>query len=46
MKYEIIFTSKFDKDIKKAKKQGKDIDKLFAVIELLADGQTLDKKIL
>ena len=44
MKYEIKFTSKFKKDVKIAKKQNKNIEKLFEVIELLADGQTLDTK--
>ena len=38
MKYEIKFTSKFKKDVKIAKKQNKNIEKLFEVIELLADG--------
>ena len=32
------------KDIKLAKKQGKDIDKLFYVIGVLANGETLDEK--
>lgn len=29
MKYEVKFTSQFKRDLKLAKKQGKDIDKLF-----------------
>ena len=30
MKYEVKFTTQFKKDLKLAKKQGKDTDKLFA----------------
>ena len=33
MKYEVRFTTQFKKDLKLAKKQGKDTEKLFAVIE-------------
>ena len=44
MKYDIQFTSQFKKDLKLAKKQNKNLDKLFAVIELLANGKTLDTK--
>ena len=44
MKYEIRFTNQFKKDIKLAKKQGKDIDKLFDVIDVLANGGTLEDK--
>ena len=44
MKYEIKFTSQFKKDVKLAKKQGKDISKLYAVIESLAEGNKLDPK--
>ncbi|MCR5636741.1 MAG: type II toxin-antitoxin system YafQ family toxin [Clostridiales bacterium] len=44
MKYEIRFTSQFKKDIKLAKKQGKNIDKLFDIISVLADGKSLDEK--
>ncbi len=43
MKYEIKFTSQFKKDVKLAKKQGKDIEKLFEVIEKLANGEVLEK---
>ena len=31
MKYEIIFTSQFKKDVKNAKKQGKNLEKLFDI---------------
>ena len=44
MKYEVRFTNQFKKDVKLAKKQGKDIDKLFDVIGILANGETLDEK--
>ena len=44
MKYEVRFTSQFKKDLKLAKRQGKDIDKLFAVIEKLANGEILEAK--
>ena len=44
MKYEVIFTNQFKKDLKLAKKQGKKLSKLLAVIELLANGETLDMK--
>ena len=38
MKYEVKFTTQFRKDLKLAKKQGKDIEKLFEVVEKLANG--------
>lgn len=44
MKYEVKFTTQFKKDLKLAKKQNKDIEKLFKVIELLANGEKLDFK--
>ena len=44
MKYAVKFTSQFKKDINLAKKQGKNIDKLFEVIQQLANGETLDEK--
>ena len=44
MKHEVRFTNQFKKDIKLAKKQGKDIDKLFDVIGILANGETLGEK--
>lgn len=33
MKYEIKFTTQFKKDLKRAKKQNKNTDQLFEVIE-------------
>ena len=44
MKYEIKFTTQFKKDLKLAKKQNKDLDKLFDVVSILADGGTLDAR--
>lgn len=44
MKYEIKFTNQFKKDLKLAKKQNKDLDKLFEVVNILADGGTLDAR--
>ena len=44
MKYEVKFTTQFKKDLKLAKKQGKELDKLFDVVNILADGGTLDAK--
>ena len=44
MKYEVRFTAKFKKDLKLAQKQGKDIEKLFSVVEKLSDGKKLDAK--
>ena len=44
MKYIIKFTSQFKKDVKRAKKQNKNIDLLFDIIEKLADGEKIDKK--
>ena len=44
MKYEVRFTNQFKKDLKAAKKKNKDIDKLFAVVKKLANGETLEPK--
>ena len=44
MKYEIKVTSKFKKDLKLAKKQKKNIDLLFEVIDKLAKGKKLEDK--
>lgn len=44
MKYTVKFTTSFKRNLKLMKKQGKDIDKLFAVVEKLADGDKLDTK--
>lgn len=44
MKYEIKLTTQFKKDIKLAKKQKKNLDKLFLVIDKIANGEKLDEK--
>ena len=44
MKYKIKYTSRFKKDLKQVKKQGKDIDKLFEIIEKIANDEVLDEK--
>ena len=44
MKYDIQFTNQFKKDLKLAKKQNKNLDKLFEVIDILANGGTLEAK--
>ena len=42
MKYQVIYTSKFKKDLKLAKKQNKDLDKLYHIVYLLSRGKKLD----
>ena len=44
MKYEIILTSSFKKELKVIKKRNKDLNKLTQVINTLANGEELDKK--
>lgn len=44
MKCSIQFTNQFKKDLKLAKKQGKNLDKLFEVINILANEEKLDTK--
>jgi mRNA interferase YafQ len=44
MKYEVKFTTQFKKDLKLAKKQKKNLDLLFDVIDTLANGKKLDPK--
>ena len=44
MKYKIKYTRQFKKDLKLAKKQGKDIEKLFDIIEKLANDEILAEK--
>ncbi|MCR5628831.1 mRNA interferase YafQ [Eubacterium uniforme] len=44
MKYEIKLTTQFKKDIKLAKKQKKNLDKLFLVIDKIANGEKLEEK--
>lgn len=44
MKYTVDYSSNFKKQYKKMARQGKDLNKLYAVVEMLSDGKTLDKK--
>ena len=44
MRYEVRFTSQFKKDLKRAKKQHKNLDALFDVVDVLAKGGKLDTK--
>ena len=44
MKYSIEFTTRFKKDLKLAKKQNKNLNKLFDFIEVVANGHKLDTK--
>lgn len=46
MKYEVKFTSQFKKDLKLSKKQGKDTEELYSVIEKLANGIEFRGKVL
>ncbi len=43
-KYDIQITSRFKNNYKKIRKQGKDINKLIEVLEVLASGEELDEK--
>lgn len=44
MNYEVRFTNQFKRDVKLAQKQGKDLNKLFAVVDILAKGEPLAPK--
>ena len=44
MAYKIKFTGQFKKELKLAKKQGKDINKLFKIVDILAEKKVLDIK--
>ena len=41
-KFEVLSTSKFDKQLRKIIKQGKDIEKIISVVEKLANGIKLE----
>ncbi len=43
-KYEVVYSTKFKKSLKKIKKQNKSIDELLDVIDLLALKEELDPK--
>ena len=42
--YKIKFTRQFKKELKLAKKQGKNINKLFKIVDILAEKKVLDIK--
>lgn len=44
MKYKVRMTSRFQRDVKLAEKQHKNMDALFDVVDKLANGETLDPK--
>lgn len=44
MKYRVRVTTKFKKDIKLIQKQGKNLNKLYAAVEKIANAENLDKK--
>ena len=44
MKYTVKPTTKFQRDLKRTKKRGYDIDLLTEIIKKLADGETLPEK--
>lgn len=44
MKYKIDVTNQFKKDLKLARKQGKSEDRLWEVVEMLANDEELDPK--
>lgn len=44
MKYEIVTTGQFKKDIKQSRKQGRDEARLWEVVEKLANGEKLEEK--
>lgn len=44
MKYEVVATTLFKKELKVIKRRSKDLAKLKKVVDALADGQTLEEK--
>jgi len=40
----LLTTKRFEKDLKRAKKRGKDIEKLWDIVERLLDGQPLEQR--
>lgn len=42
--YQIYFTSKMKRDMKRMKKRGKDMSMLTSVLKILASGQSMPKK--
>ena len=44
IKYKVKYSNSFKKQLKKLTKQGKDINKLLKVVEILSSGENLDVK--
>ena len=44
MRFQVKVTNHFKRDLKRAEKQGKDTERLFRVVERLANGETLEPK--
>lgn len=44
MKYEVVPSNQFKKDVKLAKKRGCDLEDVRKVIKILAEGKTLEEK--
>ncbi len=44
MSYRIEYTNRFEKDLRQAAKRGKNLNKLFSVIERLAEDKPLEPK--
>lgn len=44
MKYKVVMSNQFRKDLRLAAKRGKNIDKINKIIKALANGETLDLK--
>lgn len=44
MKYKIEFTKQFQRDVKLAAKQHRDLERLFEVVDSLQKGETLDSR--
>jgi len=42
--YDIQYTAKFKRELRRAKKQHKDMNALFDVVDMLSKGETLDEK--
>ena len=44
MKYEVIRTALFDKEVKKAEKRGRNLEQLYDVVGKLSNGEILEPK--
>ena len=41
MKYNILYTNKFERDVKRQKRRGKNLQKLAKIVELLSEGEEI-----